>query len=187
MNMELKQLIDPSWTLFLDRDGVINHEKKADYIRNVDEFVFYDGIPEAIALLSPLFQTIVIVTNQKGVGRGWMTLADLDSIHQHMLTVISAAGGRIDKIYFCPDTDSDSPNRKPNPGMAFQAKADFPQIDFAKSLMVGNKLSDMNFGRNAGINTVFVATTNPEIEFPHPAIDARFDNLPALAHYLTKP
>jgi len=185
--LDFKPLIDNSWTLFLDRDGVINHEKKADYIRNTDEFVFYDGVPQAIAALTPLFKRIVIVTNQKGVGRGWMSLADLENIHHAMMQEIEAAGGKIAKIYFCTDTDSDSPNRKPNPGMAFQAKADFADIDFSKSIMVGNKLSDMNFGRNAGIPTVFVATTNPETAFPHEAIDARFNSLPHFADYLTKP
>lgn len=177
------QLADKSWTLFLDRDGVLNHEKKQDYIRNSGEFVFYDGVLEALRLLNGIFGTIVIVTNQKGVGKGWMTLEDLEDIHRNMLQTIKQAGGRIDKIYFCTDLDNDSPNRKPQPGMAFQAKADFPAIDFSKSIMVGNKPSDMQFGRNAGIATVFVATTNPEVPFPNPLIDARFDDLPAFAAY----
>ena len=91
---------------------------------------------------------------------------------------IENAGGRIDKIYYCTSIDNDHPDRKPNPGMAFHAKSDFPDIDFSKSIMVGNKPSDMLFGRNAGIFTVFVATTHPETSFPHPDIDLRFDSLP---------
>ncbi len=90
---------------------------------------------------------------------------------------IESAGGRIDKIYYCSDLDDTSINRKPNPGMAFQAKADYPLIDFSKSFMIGNKLSDMQFGRNAGMNTVYLATTNPEVSFPHPDIDFRFNTL----------
>jgi histidinol phosphatase-like enzyme len=70
--------------------------------------------------------------------------------------------------------------------MAFQAKEHFPSIDFSKSIIVGNKPSDMKFGRNAGIHTVFVATTNPEVEYPNPLIDLRFDNLLAFAQALTK-
>jgi histidinol phosphatase-like enzyme len=70
--------------------------------------------------------------------------------------------------------------------MAFQAKDDFPQIDFTRSLIVGNKPTDMQFGRNAGMHTVFVATTNPEVPFPDPLIDARFNNLLEFACTVTK-
>ena len=85
-------------------------------------------------------------------------------------------GGRIDNIYYCTDIDDDSPNRKPQPGMGLQAQKDFPQIDFRKSIMVGNKLTDMQFGRMLGSKTVFIATSDPETPFPHPLIDARFNN-----------
>lgn len=179
-----KQSIDTAWTLFLDRDGVINHEKKDDYILYRSEFIFYDGIIEAISRLSSLFETIVIVTNQRGVGKGWMSEDDLKDIHAYMLAEIEAAGGHINKIYYCTDLDNNSPNRKPNPGMAHQAKADFPQINFSKSIMIGNKLSDMQFGRAAGMHTVFVATTNPETAYPHEAINFRFDSLPAFTEAL---
>ena len=174
--------INPTWTIFLDRDGVINHEKKEDYIRNSNEFVMYDEVPEAIKILSAIFSTIVIVTNQKGVGRGLMTVADLEGIHNYMTKTIVDNGGRIDKIYYCTDIDNNSPNRKPQHGMALKAQQDFPHIDFTKSLMVGNKMSDMQFGRNAGMHTVFLATTNPETAFPDAAIDFRFDNLLAFAN-----
>jgi histidinol-phosphate phosphatase family protein len=176
--------IDKSWTLFLDRDGVINHEKKESYILNWAEFKFYDGVKEAMEILNKKFGTIVMVTNQKGVGRQLMSLDDLQQIHYNMIAEIESSNGRIDKVYFCSDLENDSPNRKPNYGMALQAKTDFDHIDFSKSIMVGNKLSDMNFGRNAGIPTVFLATTNPETEFPHPSIDARFNNLLEFAQAL---
>lgn len=170
-------LIDKSWTLFLDRDGVFNAEKKDDYVRNLSEFQLYPHALDHIDVLNRRFGTIVIVTNQKGIGKGLMTEADLHTIHAYLLEQIHAHGGRIDKIYFAPDTDDTAINRKPQPGMACQAKADFPQIDFSKSIMVGNKPSDMLFGRNTGMHTVFLATTNPEVPFPHPDIDARFNNL----------
>jgi histidinol-phosphate phosphatase family protein len=172
--------INKDWTLFLDRDGVINVEKNEDYIRNWDEFVFYDGVLEAMHTFSKRFATIVLVTNQRGVGKGLMSLADLESIHANMLQHIQQAGGRINKIYFCTDLNNDSPNRKPNAGMALQAKHDFPQIDFSKSIIAGNKLSDMHFGRNAGMHTAFIATTHPDT-YPHPFIDVKFDNLAAFA------
>lgn len=177
--------INQDWTLFLDRDGVINHEKNNDYILHWDEFVFYDETKPALAILQQYFQQVIIVTNQKGVGKGVMTLDDLSTIHHNMVTEIASNGGRIDKIYFCPDLSDDSPNRKPNPGMAYQAKADFPGIDFSKSIMVGNRLSDMAFGRKAGMHTVFVATTHPEVAFPHPDIDLRFKNLGDFASTLS--
>ncbi len=169
--------INANWTLFLDRDGVLNHEKKEDYIRNASEFHFYENAPEAVALLNSCFKRIVIATNQKGIGKALMTVEDLDAIHEHMLQQIEKAGGHIHKIYFCPDLADDSPNRKPQPGMAFQAKADFTDIDFNCCVMVGNRISDMKFGRNAGMHTVFLATTHPETPFPDPMIDARFNSL----------
>lgn len=177
--------IGKSWTLFLDRDGVINHEKKNDYVLNKEEFIFYDGVLKALAAFNKILGTIVIVTNQKGVGKNVMSLQDLEDIHTYMLHEIENAGGRIDKIYFCTDLDSDSPNRKPNAGMALQAKADFSDIDFSKSIIAGNKLSDMGFGRNAGMHTVFIASTNPETPYPHEMIDARFDSLLSFAEFAT--
>lgn len=169
--------IDKSWTLFLDRDGVLNYDKDNDYIKSWEEFRFYEQTLEALSILSKVFGRIVIVTNQKGVGKGLMTVDDLGTIHSNMLQQIEAAEGRIDKTYYCSDLSDDSPHRKPNPGMAHQAKTDFPEIDFDKSIIVGNRMSDMGFGRNAGMHTVFLATTHPETPYPDPMIDLRFNNL----------
>lgn len=174
--MELP-IITNDWTIFIDRDGVINKEKKGEYILNWNEFIFYDGAKEAMKIFNSLFNTIVIVTNQRGVGRGLMNEFDLSHIHLNMQNEIELEGGRIDKIYYCTDTENTSFNRKPNIGMALQAKKDFNNINFNKSFMIGNKLSDMQFGRNVGIGTVFLSTTNPEIMFPNDAIDFRFNNL----------
>jgi histidinol-phosphate phosphatase family protein len=169
--------INSEWSLFLDRDGVINHDKDNDYIRNADEFRMYEDTLAALTTLSKIFPRIVIVTNQKGVGRGLMTENDLQGIHQLLLSEVNRTGGRIDRIYYCTDLSNDSPNRKPNPGMAFRAKQDFPAIDFSKSIIVGNRLSDMEFGRNAGMFTVFVATTHPETPYPESRIDLRLNSL----------
>jgi len=169
--------IDNNWTLFLDRDGVLNEEKKGSYVLHRGEFVFYENVGRALKILAEVFGVIILVTNQKGVGKGLMTLEDLEDVHLYMQQGIIAAGGRIDKIFFCTDLDDSSPNRKPNRGMALQAKALYPQIDFGKTIMVGNKLSDMQFGRNAGMSTIYIATTNPETAFPHTLIDARFETL----------
>lgn len=177
-------LINKSWTLFLDRDGVINHEKHQDYVYNYDEFIFYDGVLEAMKIFADTFGVIVITTNQRGIGKGLMTETDLHAIHAAMIRDIEAAGGRIDKIYFCTSLDNSHPNRKPQPGMALEAQKDFPQIDMDHSLMVGNNISDMEFGRNAGMHTVFVKTTHPQQALPHPAIDLAFNGLTDLAKAL---
>jgi histidinol-phosphate phosphatase family protein len=169
--------ITEDWTLFLDRDGVINHEKKEDYIRNWSEFKFYTESLEALPILAQKFSRIIITTNQKGIGKGWMTDADLALIHENMTNQIIELGGRIDAIFYCSDLDNASINRKPQPGMAFQAKDAFHSIDFSKSMMVGNRMSDMEFGRNAGMHTVYLATTHPEAPFPDTKIDYRYDNL----------
>ena len=169
--------ITPEWTLFIDRDGVVNHEKKEDYILNIDEFRFYDGANEAFRILDRHFGKIILVSNQRGVGKGRMSEHDLQEIHRFMQQEIEAAGGRLDHIYYCTATSEKHPDRKPNPGMAFKAAREIPGIDLSRSLVIGNKLSDMQFGRNAGMFTVFAATTHPETPFPHPDIDCRFDSL----------
>lgn len=183
VQLELKQAdfnlssIDKSWSLFLDRDGIINYEKYNDYILNWQEFVFYEGAKEALKIFAEKFGKIFIVTNQRGISKELMTVEDLQDIHTKMKAEIENTGGRIDNIYFCTALDAKHPDRKPNPGMAYQALNDFPEIDFSKSIMVGNNLSDMLFGKNAGMYTVFIATTHPEKPFPDPEINARYNSL----------
>jgi D-glycero-alpha-D-manno-heptose 1-phosphate guanylyltransferase len=177
-------IIDKTWTLFIDRDGVINHEKKEEYIRNWGEFRFYEGVKEAMKTFADKFGKIIVISNQRGVGRQLMTEDDLSHIHVNMREAIEKAGGRIDHIYYCTSADNKHSCRKPNPGMAFLAKKDFPGIDFSRSIMIGNKPSDMLFGRFAGIHTVFVRTTNPDQAFPHPDIDLVFESLADFAKAL---
>ena len=176
--------IDPSWTLFLDRDGVINHEKHLDYIHTWDEFRFYPGTKEAIAVFSEKFSHIIVVTNQRGIGKGVTKPDDLDLIHKNMIAELEKAGGRFDGVYFCPDLDEKSPNRKPNPGMGLQAAKDFPGIDLSKAIMIGNTASDMQFGRNLGVKTIFLPTTRPEVDINDDRIDAVYDSLLSFANEL---
>ncbi len=102
-----------------------------------------------------------------------------------MVKEFEDAGGRIDKIYYSIDFEIDHHNRKPNPGMGLQAKKDFPEIDFAKSIMIGNTLSDMKFGRNlnAGV-TIFLPTTRKDVAWDHPDIDMVFTDLISVAKAL---
>lgn len=179
--------IDKDWSLFLDRDGVINVETKGTYVTSVDEFVFCSGAVDALSSLEGLFGNIVVVTNQRGVGRGIMTVDALKSINKHMKGAVAESGGRIDKVYACTAVEDDDHNRKPNTGMGMQAKEDFPEIDFKKSVMVGNNLSDMEFGKRLGMHTVFLATTNSPLELPHDLVDEQYDSLYDWAQTLVAP
>jgi D-glycero-D-manno-heptose 1,7-bisphosphate phosphatase len=153
--------IDSNWTLFLDRDGVINKRPPGDYIKKWAEFEFLPGVREALKILAGKFDRIIVITNQQGIGKGLMTKEDLENIHANMKAAIAENGGRIDAVYYCPDLATDAYNcRKPSTFMAEQAKKDFPEIDFPKSMMVGDTLSDMEFGRNAGMKTVFINSDN---------------------------
>lgn len=150
--------VDNSWTLFLDRDGVINERLPDAYVRHPKEFQFTEGCLDALCQLALIFPRIVVVTNQQGIGKGLMSEQDLAIVHQHMLREVIAHQGRIDAVYFCSKlTAENAPCRKPNPGMAHQAKTRFPNIDFEKSIMVGDSLSDMDFGEGLGMKTVFIA------------------------------
>lgn len=169
--------------LFLDRDGVINVRKEGGYILHPDEFVFIDGVLQAMKKLTLHFGHIFIVTNQRGIGKGLMNAEGLTAIHGKMMAEINKAGGRIDRIYYCPDTEETSPDRKPNPGMGLKAKQDFPSIEWAASVMVGDSLSDMRFGRNLGMKTVFIADALPADDLAR-LIDARFHDLRAFADSL---
>ena len=181
--LDLRQ-IDKTWTVFSDRDGVLNEDKVGSYIFHPDEYVFYEGVPEAFKLFREKFGRIVIATNQRGVGRGLMTIADLDAIHEKMLAGIEDKGGRIDAIFYATSIDDDDPVRKPNVGMAFKAMQQFPEIDLSRSIMIGTNISDMEFGRNAGMYTIFLKTTIPDIVLPHPAIDLAFNSLSDFAKAL---
>jgi D-glycero-alpha-D-manno-heptose 1-phosphate guanylyltransferase len=173
--------IDKNWTLFLDRDGVINEEKVGHYILHWEEFIFSSGVLEVFRKLYEKFGRIIVVSNQRGVGKGLMSEADLQSIHLEMQREVEIVGAKIEKIYYSIKNDDRDFQRKPNPGMAFRAMQDYPDIDPSRTIMVGNKPSDMKFGRAAGFYTVFVRTTNPEQPFPHADIDAVFPSLPDFA------
>ncbi|MCF3112002.1 HAD-IIIA family hydrolase [Niabella sp. CC-SYL272] len=172
------------WTLFLDRDGVINEEKPDSYVFHKDEFRFYPGVPEAIHTFTHYFRHVIVVTNQRGIGKGLMDEAALQGIHQLLSDKVRKTGGHIPAIYFATAVDSRDFFRKPNPGMALQAAADLPDIDLTRSVMVGNNISDMKFGRSAGMRTVYLTTTNASEVLPHPDIDLQLPDLKTLAEQL---
>ncbi len=171
--------------LFLDRDGVINRRIVGGYVTSVDRFEFLPGVPEALARLAGRFDRIFIVTNQQGIGKGLFSEADLRSVHAFMMQRLGQAGARIDAVYHCPDLASaDSRNRKPAVGMAEQAKRDFPEVDFSRAVMVGDSISDLQFARNAGMSSVFLATEIPEDATFARYTDWLFPDLLSFAEYL---
>lgn len=166
--------IDRTWTLFLDRDGVLNKKRDNDYVKAVHELEILPQTDEAIAALSQIFGRTVIVTNQQGIGKGLMTEAHLAEIHAHLARHIARAGGKIDAFYHAPHLKHEnSPLRKPEIGMALQAQSDFPEIDFKKSIMVGDSPSDMEFALKAGMVPMLISDTASE----------EFYTVPSLSHF----
>ena len=174
--------VDKSWTLFLDRDGVINEKIEGDYVRCWSQFKFLPNVLDALKILKDIFGRVIIVTNQRGIGRGLMTHRDLQLIHSNMVNMIRRSGGRVDAVYYCPhDYEKEYCScRKPNVGMAIQAKNDFPDIDFTKSIMVGDSLSDMVFGKKLGMVCVFIGNDSFKDKF------LCFKSLYEFAEYLKK-
>ncbi len=151
--------IDNTWTLFLDRDGVINKQIKNGYVTSVEDFKFLDGVLECFSHLSNSFGRIIVVTNQQCIGKGIITSKELNAIHTYMRHKIELHGGRIDQIYFAPDLDSnDNLLRKPNTEMAELASKEFPEIIFEKSIMVGDSYTDIEFGKKMNMKTVLIST-----------------------------
>ena len=152
---EFKNLFPQDEFLFLDRDGILNKHLPGNYVRNWSMWEWLPGVLDAMPTLAKRYRRIFIVTNQQGVGKGLMSQADLDDVHQRMLNDIESAGGHIDKVYVCTELESaHSPNRKPEPGMALQAKIDFPEVDFHRSVMVGDSKSDELFAQRSGMRFV---------------------------------
>jgi len=162
--MSLKELcIDESWSLFLDRDGVINRRIVGDYVKSWEEFEFLPGVLDSLKLFDEKFLRILVVSNQQGVGKGLMTEEDVNRIHRKMLNEIDNSGGRVDMVYFSKYLEEQNhPMRKPNPGMALLAKREFNRIELEKSIMVGDSPSDMEFGKRVGMYTVFIGDRSTE-------------------------
>ena len=138
-------------TLFLDRDGVINRLRPGDYVKSWEEFEYLPGILQAIRLWSARFSRLILVTNQRGVGRGLMTDADLSRIHAHLMKDILDAGGRLDLILSCTSADEADPRRKPNTGMFQDACALFPDLQARRCVMLGDSDSDAAFAAACGM------------------------------------
>ncbi len=143
----------------LDRDGVINVESP-DYIKSPDEWIPIPGSIEAIAQLSKAGHTVVIATNQSGLGRGLYDHATLEKIHQKMIDAVEVCGGKISKIYFCPHHPDDHCDcRKPKPGMLLQIMKDF-SVTADQMIFIGDSDRDYGAARAVGCRFVLIKTGN---------------------------
>lgn len=175
--------VDSSWTLFLDRDGVINVRLMDDYVKHAGEFKLLPGVAKAIAKANRLFSHVFVVTNQQGIGKGIMTERNLFEVHRYCSELLEDENARIDRYYFAPNLASDhSPLRKPNSGMALLVKEEYPSVDFQKSIMVGDSDSDIEFGRKLGMKTVFIDHAGGK---EHATADLTCDSLESFINLMT--
>jgi len=143
--------------VFLDRDGVINEKApEGQYIVRPDQVRLLAGTAEAIARLNAAGYLVIVLTNQRGIGKGLMSEADFWLVMEWIKERLSLAQAHLDAVYFCPDVDDQSPCRKPNTGMVEQALSDFPDIALDRSWMVGDSVSDQECAARAGVHSVLL-------------------------------
>lgn len=138
--------------IFLDRDGVVNQERK-DYVKNITEFKIFEFVPNAINLLKKNNFLIILVTNQSVINRGIITIDVLNEIHNHLQDYLSRHDTKIDAIYFCPHKpDENCDCRKPKPGLILRATKEF-DIDLTQSWFIGDSQSDIDAAKTVGCNS----------------------------------
>ena len=135
------------WTLFIDRDGVLNRHLPGDYVTHVGKCEIVPGAFVAMGLLQDLFTRLVIVSNQRGVKKGLMTKNDLDDVNNYIRESLNIRK----EVHFLCATSQDDLDYKPNIGLGIRAKVLMPLIDFRKSIIVGDNRSDILFGRKLGM------------------------------------
>ncbi len=153
--------------VFLDRDGVINRKAiKGEYVTRWEDFHFLPGAAEAISLLVAAGWSVLVITNQRCVAKGLLTVPELEIIHRKMLQELLQAGAEVQAVYYCPhEKQPPCTCRKPLPGMLLTA-ADEHQIDLASSWMIGDSEKDVEAGKRAGCRTVLITSNaTSESEF----------------------
>ncbi len=129
---------------------------EGQYVTRWEEFHVLPGVPEAIARLNRAGVRVIVVSNQRGIAKGLYTLADLDAIHARFQELLQSQGAHIDAFFACPHDRNQCQCRKPLTGLYDQARARFPEILPATSVMIGDSLGDMEFGRRLGMATIFI-------------------------------
>jgi D-glycero-D-manno-heptose 1,7-bisphosphate phosphatase len=136
---------------------VINQKlPEGEYVSSWERFTLLPGVAEAIARLNQAGLRVIVVTNQRGVALGKYTAETVDSIHGGLRQVLSEAGAHVDAFYFCPHDKKQCDCRKPLPGMFHQAQRDFPGVEAESSVVIGDSLSDIEFGTGLGLRTIFI-------------------------------
>lgn len=158
MNFKITD-IDNNWSLFLDRDGVINRKIKNGYVLSINDFEFLPGVLNAMNILNKKFKRIFVLTNQQCIGKGLISMEEMEHIHDYMLARIRKEGGDITDIFVSPWLEEDqNPYRKPGTGMAEEALKKYPHIDYTRAVMVGDTDTDMFLGRKLGMLNVFISS-----------------------------
>lgn len=155
--------------IFLDRDGNINVE--VDYLHKKEDFLFVDGADKAIKIFNDLGYLVVVVTNQSGIARGYYTEEDLIKLHEYMDDELLKVGAKVDAYFYCPhhpvkgigEYKVECNCRKPELGMFLEAKKKF-DIDFENSIIVGDKLSDVEAGLRLGMESILVRSGHGKSE-----------------------
>lgn len=143
--------------VFLDRDGVINRQAPIhDYIKTWEAFEFLPGVSDAIRRLNKAGYLILIVTNQRGIARGMMTMETVNEINRRMCQELEREGAHIDGIYICPHEIGQCTCRKPDIGLFLKAEHDFG-VDKGRSYLVGDSETDVEAGRRYGIRTILTS------------------------------
>jgi len=173
--------------VFLDRDGTLIEDK--DYLHQPGDVIILPGTGAALRQLLDAGFVLFIVTNQSGVGRGFFTMTDVEKVHQHLARELARESVRFEKIYTAPETpDQPSRGRKPSPQFLFDARDEF-KLDLARSYIIGDKLSDLECGWNAGVKKSLLVRTgygaDVERQFA-PKLQAAIvvDDLPAAAQWI---
>ncbi len=148
--------------VFLDRDGVINRKAaEGEYITRWEDFHFLPGAADGIARLNAAGWRVIVISNQRCVAKGLLSIDELESIHRHMQEELTVAGATLDGIYYCPhEKEPECECRKPAPGMLLRAAKEH-QLDLPASWMVGDSETDVEAGRRAGCKTAQL-TERPE-------------------------
>lgn len=166
--------IDKSWTLFLDRDGVINERNFEGYITSPNQFKFKAGVFDALKIFNGLFDKKILVTNQQGVAKKIMSKRNLDEVHRYMSQELkSNINFEFDAIFTAINRrGAENDRRKPNKSMALEAKEIDQDIDFEKSIMIGDTDSDIKFGTNLGMKTVLINSEEVVTEKPDLTVES---------------
>lgn len=159
--------------IFLDRDGVINEvlSKRVKFVNTPDDFYLLEGVGESIRQLNEAGYLVFVVTNQGGVGLGYMSEEELGLIHEKMKDDLADYSAMINDIAYCPHKPhADCACRKPNPQMIADLTSKH-RVNLKKSYMVGDRAPDIEAGERAGVTTVLVGdrkeTSHPDLTFPN--------------------